>query len=320
MPKHWVYVLACENNRIYVGETTRLYRRLLEHVKGTGGKNTHMYAPLQLIGLYSVHQNVPEPCKDFRDFEDFITELIMCHKPDTWFYVHGGKYTRYKETSEDIIQTIMHVDSSDINIRHSRHSGHPMHSRHSRHSRHSKIDARPFCHCGLPCERKVNEIHKYVYYCCSKHNIWTNMVKFFKSAAPSFCILDDPCDYYGKVEEQTDQQIRASCVCSSDALQVMQRYPCAEEIFQENSMKKKDKGKDEDDTSSISSDSLTSSSQSNSKKQPRKKSKDVLDAISRKKKKIKKKKIKRESSGSILIKDKFKFLFREEEEEENENE
>ncbi len=29
---HWVYILLLEDNRIYVGETTRLIRRIYEHM------------------------------------------------------------------------------------------------------------------------------------------------------------------------------------------------------------------------------------------------------------------------------------------------
>ena len=35
----WIYVLKCYENVIYVGETTRLFKRLLEHKNGNGAGN-----------------------------------------------------------------------------------------------------------------------------------------------------------------------------------------------------------------------------------------------------------------------------------------
>lgn len=33
---HWVYILLCDDDYYYVGETSRLYRRLWEHQGGIG--------------------------------------------------------------------------------------------------------------------------------------------------------------------------------------------------------------------------------------------------------------------------------------------
>ena len=37
---HWIYILRCDGNIIYVGETTRLFTRLIEHNKGEGSTTT----------------------------------------------------------------------------------------------------------------------------------------------------------------------------------------------------------------------------------------------------------------------------------------
>lgn len=33
----WVYILRCENDYFYIGETSRLYRIFWEHQEGCGG-------------------------------------------------------------------------------------------------------------------------------------------------------------------------------------------------------------------------------------------------------------------------------------------
>ena len=54
---HWVYILQCgeKNNKIYIGETKRLYTRFKEHCKkNTGSVTTHFFYPNQIIGLYKL--------------------------------------------------------------------------------------------------------------------------------------------------------------------------------------------------------------------------------------------------------------------------
>ena len=65
---HWVYILRCRceddpqdrrQDRIYIGETERLFRRLKEHITGhygtaSGSVTTSNNRPIRLIGLYKV--------------------------------------------------------------------------------------------------------------------------------------------------------------------------------------------------------------------------------------------------------------------------
>ena len=52
----WVYILQCEDDYYYIGETSRLYRRFWEHQDGIGGLNTSMYPPKNIIAIYSVNR------------------------------------------------------------------------------------------------------------------------------------------------------------------------------------------------------------------------------------------------------------------------
>ena len=54
---HWIYIIKCNDEFIYVGETINLYKRLTQHIRGHGGKNTHIHIPRKLIGLYKLNNN-----------------------------------------------------------------------------------------------------------------------------------------------------------------------------------------------------------------------------------------------------------------------
>ena len=54
---HWVYVLECADDYLYVGETIRLFKRFDEHIRSRGGSNTLKHKPYKLIGLYKVNDN-----------------------------------------------------------------------------------------------------------------------------------------------------------------------------------------------------------------------------------------------------------------------
>ena len=50
----WVYILKCQDDYYYVGETKRLYRRFWEHQKGIGGINTYTFIPKSIVAIYKV--------------------------------------------------------------------------------------------------------------------------------------------------------------------------------------------------------------------------------------------------------------------------
>ena len=68
---HWVYVLECEDNCIYVGETQHLFKRFTQHLKGCGASNTTRHKPLRLAGLYKVNDNF-----SFYQYRSAVTNLI----------------------------------------------------------------------------------------------------------------------------------------------------------------------------------------------------------------------------------------------------
>ena len=67
----WVYILRCEDDYYYVGETKRLYRRFWEHQEGIGGSNTSNYIPEEIVAIYKVDTI----CK-FIDYNDYVNKII----------------------------------------------------------------------------------------------------------------------------------------------------------------------------------------------------------------------------------------------------
>ena len=191
---HWIYVLECEDDFIYVGETTRLFRRFTEHLYKHGSVNTHIHKPVKLIGLYKLTDNYyfykyrneirngdynrfiiddwldkNENCDNLL-IENHITEIYMAFRakdrPKINFRyndcrpwrVRGGKYTRtYSYDTPEIIH------QEDI------------------------ID-RPTCDCELPCEVKISNDGDTIYYVCALKNVWNDMNLDI--------YIEEPCEFF----------------------------------------------------------------------------------------------------------------------------
>ena len=82
----WVYILQCEDNYFYVGETTRLYRRFWEHQNGKGGINTSCLKPENIVAIYKVDTLVK-----FMDYNDYVNKIIdgIWHEKYTNFHYYN---------------------------------------------------------------------------------------------------------------------------------------------------------------------------------------------------------------------------------------
>ena len=194
---HWVYVVECEEGYLYIGETTRLYRRFNEHLRGNGSVNTGRHKPKFLVGLYKVADNssflqyrheimkeneynkftIQDWGNDYSanlEVENHITEIILNLRTNSkegefmfedgeWQKVRGGKYTK------DLLNN-------------------PISSRNS-----EDIIDRPCCECGYPCEVKISKDKKTIYFVCSLKNVWDD---FFDGLE-----IPDKCDFYKVYDE-----------------------------------------------------------------------------------------------------------------------
>lgn len=153
---HWVYVLkSSQSGNIYVGETTRLFRRWSEHRTGRGGVNTSNDEYDTLIGAYKVSGNnsfmryyddmmngkydykcstywgCDEDKQSACELENLITERFASITQHSFYKVRGGKYCNqssnfFSKPKED----------------------------------------RPLCNCGLPCEVNLTKDKTKIYFVC----------------------------------------------------------------------------------------------------------------------------------------------------------
>lgn len=131
---HWVYILKCEGNRYYVGETTRLLRRFWEHYSERGGTNTQIFQPIELVALYKVNM-----IGKFIHYDNIIgqhatiTECLMIKSQDNLHNIRNEKYMRF-DVNYKFLQSGKHVLCL------------------------------PLCKCGLPCDVKNNYSNNYLYF------------------------------------------------------------------------------------------------------------------------------------------------------------
>lgn len=167
---HWVYILQCRDGKLYVGETTRLFRRFWEHEAGEGGINTKIMGVEKVLAIYKVvelgrflcyHRSVVDPESkysryvfsdkfededreyDGKGLENALTERLMISRGNDWETVRGGEYVRFiiKYTKPES----------------------------------SPLDVLPFCKCGLPCDVKINFDKGLFYFRCPNKNLWDDV-------------------------------------------------------------------------------------------------------------------------------------------------
>jgi predicted GIY-YIG superfamily endonuclease len=189
---HWVYVLECENDFIYVGETVKLFRRHRQHITGRGGSNTQNHKPLRLIGLYKVNDNHSFMryrntirAGEFNPFlltdqwnnegdnlliENHITERFFYERRantkygtgNEWYKVRGGKYTR--KDLDELADTYRWASEKEGRMCHARNPIADL-------SVDTIVD-RPLCKCGCPSEVKLSKDKTKVFFVCALKNVW----------------------------------------------------------------------------------------------------------------------------------------------------
>lgn len=202
---HWIYILKCEDDYFYIGETTRLYRRFWEHFDGKGGVNTSTYNPENIIAIYKLNtlsnffeyqyyiinitnKNVDNDsdndsnmksaisilCNFDNDLENYnnleiennIVECFMIHNEHNWKKIRGGKYTKNIEYKFPVNNFVKDL---------------------------------PICKCNIPCDVKKNEEQNYLFFRCAKKNLWDGLKE-------DFDIIDEPCDFFMKYTK--DQEFK----------------------------------------------------------------------------------------------------------------
>ncbi len=186
---HWIYIIKCENDIIYIGETKNLYKRLNQHKNNNGSKHTIENKPIQLIGIYKVHsqyrfllycreiekekpniKNILKILNSFNEIEwnnkdwarmieDYICEYLLYKN----FNVFGGKYINDNKNNIN-----KQFDVEEL----------------------IKV---PLCKCNIPCKIECVKNSKYykLYFTCSAKNIWNSMRSDYKNLE-----LNKGCNFY----------------------------------------------------------------------------------------------------------------------------
>lgn len=182
---HWIYILRCNNNIIYVGETTRLYRRLIEHKNGEGSDTTSEFKPYKLMGIYKlIKDGLTFDCPINKDMyeqgffdenkswglelENQITLMYMKAMNTKWDNVYGGKYhVGYRPENNP---------SNNIKL------------------------FRPYCKCKLPAD--INIYNNKKYWRCCKKNCWDGLNEFLENKLeyPSL----EHCSFYKEYKEKEE--------------------------------------------------------------------------------------------------------------------
>lgn len=186
---NWIYILKCNNNNFYVGETTRLFRRLREHTIGKATDFTKNNKPYKLCAIYKLansENQVNEFLEDTFSEYDFlednnkklslkleneITLMLMKILDNNWKNVYGGKFNKNFLPEKN--------PSSNLHLN------------------------RPFCKCNLPSD--LNEYKSKKYWRCSKKNFWDELKEFIRKDL-NFPI-EEACNFYRIYKENDNFQI-----------------------------------------------------------------------------------------------------------------
>jgi len=190
---HWIYILKCQDNCYYVGETKRLYRRVWEHQNGKGGINTSTYTPENIVAIYKVDTL----CKFF-DYNHIVTNKICniyfnrIHKILEKFNTDEGEYD--KLVAENNITECLMLKTTNFKIRGGKYTRFDIEYSLPVNECIKKL---PLCKCGLPCDIKKND--NYLFFRCAKKNMWSSMKEEFN-------IDCDPCNYFMKYDDNEYNQ------------------------------------------------------------------------------------------------------------------
>lgn len=180
---HWIYILRCDGNIIYIGETTRLFTRLREHKNGEGSITTQKNKPFELMGIYKLIDDwltfdIPKRyCEEGfieenkhwgRNLENEITLMYMKAMNTKWDNVYGGKYHQgYRPDNNP---------SNNIRLN------------------------RPYCNCKLPAD--INIYNDKIYWRCCRKNNWSKLNTFLEDKLKYSSLK--PCNFYK--EYKTNQE------------------------------------------------------------------------------------------------------------------
>ena len=198
----WIYILRCEDNIYYIGQTKRLYRRFWEHQDGKGGKNTYIYSPEAIVAIYKLSDIVK-----FIDYNDHVKKILsnIWHTVYEKWKLHNfdndddndnDNDNYYHENQEDNfnaennIAECMMIHNKD-NWKNIRGGKYIRFDCQYKFPNNEYIKELPLCKCGLPCDIKKHLNKERLYFRCAKKNMWDDFKENFDIE-----VQYEPCNFY----------------------------------------------------------------------------------------------------------------------------
>lgn len=142
-----IYIIYCENNYYYVGQTNSMYHRYKQHLRGEGSCVTLINEPIEIVAMYNYetfnefYRLLNGDNVNVLHLENIITEILMINNYRLIDKIKGGKYIKL-EKSYIIKKTLLEPICNLI----------------------------PVCHCGFPCDVQKQSDNNFVFK-CPKTNI-----------------------------------------------------------------------------------------------------------------------------------------------------
>ena len=98
----YIYVIKCENDKYYVGKTTKLVSRIGDHFKNSGSQWTKRHKPVTIMNIY-------RDCDDY-DEDKYTIKLMDKYGIDN---VRGGSFAKINLTKNEMLcinRMIMHAN------------------------------------------------------------------------------------------------------------------------------------------------------------------------------------------------------------------
>lgn len=199
---HWIYIIKCENNIAYIGETKNLFSRLNQHMTKRGSKHTVENQPVSLCGLYKVHTHyrLLQYCREIEKEEPDVEKI---HELMDEFNMVEWNNKDWARIIEDYMtENLLQYD--DINVFGGKYVNDNKHELEKNFSI-KEVNKVPLCKCNFPAEVRMMNSTKYykLYFTCCMKNVWPNMREEYKKLP-----IDEGCSFYQEFTDGIEYRIK----------------------------------------------------------------------------------------------------------------
>ncbi len=138
---YWIYILYCNDNRFFIGETETIDTTLDQHFLGKYGAFTRKHRPVYLLGLYNVTTNI--------------------------------KYNKYFKRNSYYAKWFVQKLTKDLNLMYNDRifTNEVSYFKRKMIIENDIEDERPICQCGMLCEIYIEQDADIYWYGCPSWNV-----------------------------------------------------------------------------------------------------------------------------------------------------